>query len=72
MVAILNFICLFQEIEYQNNLKTIMKSNETVLDKCNLDIILKDIAVVVFVSSATCVSKYIFKIIFYHAFQWEI
>jgi hypothetical protein len=49
-----------------------MKSNETVLDKCNLDIILKDIAVVVFVSSATCVSKYIFKIIFYHAFQWEI
>jgi hypothetical protein len=27
--------------------------------------------VVVFVSSATCVFKHIFKIIFYHAFQWE-
>ena len=44
-----------------------MKSDETVFDKCSLDIVLKE----VFVSSATCVSKHIFKIIFYHAFQWE-
>jgi hypothetical protein len=42
MVAILNFICLYQEIEY--HLKTIMKSNETVLDKCSLEIVLKEIA----------------------------
>ena len=43
-----------------------MKSDETVLDKCSLDIVLKEI-----VTSATCASKHIFKIIFYHAFQWE-
>jgi hypothetical protein len=43
MVTILNFICPYQEIEYQKWFETIMKCNETVLDKCSLDIVLKEI-----------------------------
>jgi hypothetical protein len=44
MVAILNFICLYQEIEYQKLFENNNEIYETVLDKCSLDIVLKEIA----------------------------
>jgi hypothetical protein len=44
MVAILNFICLYQEIEYQKSFENNNEIYETVLDKCSLDIVLKEIA----------------------------
>jgi hypothetical protein len=44
MVAILNFICLYQEIEHQKLFENNNEIYETVLDKCSLDIVLKEIA----------------------------
>jgi hypothetical protein len=44
MVAILNFICHYQEIEYQKLFENNNEIYETVLDKCSLDIVLKEIA----------------------------